>query len=427
MRVLVSVLILFAAASVAMAGDTVSIVAENQPLTGAIDAIREVADRDILVDPSARGQRLSIMLVDVPWEEALRRVAKEAGCRLEEEPDLIRVVRQVLVSFSCQDADVRKVLSVIAAYAGVNIAFGPEVKGKTALKLSQVPWQDALRVAVEPLGFTVVKQRNGIHWIAHPGRVSEGSPRIPTIEEIVSLDVTDCPLSDAVALVREKARVKIRIDPRIGDRSVTLRVRRLNWDRILELLGEQADFTVLLDAADQVKLERTPRVSFDFQDADVRKILAVIAAYSKASLIIDERVQGKVTLRVNQLPFRDVLDVLARMHGQLWAEIDGVHWMGDPLRVRAEFVTATPALAPLAGDQVTDYVVDVKNMEIGLIAATIADHGGLSLEWEPGLDQKVTAIIRGLPYRVAIRSLARYAGLEMTETSPGKLVVKPAR
>ncbi|MDJ0741267.1 MAG: hypothetical protein QNJ91_16250 [Gammaproteobacteria bacterium] len=53
--------------------------------------IAEVAGRRIIADPPVEG-RLTLRLVDVPWDEALEMVVKIAGVRAVDQGDVIRVI-----------------------------------------------------------------------------------------------------------------------------------------------------------------------------------------------------------------------------------------------------------------------------------------------------------------------------------------------
>ena len=44
----------------------------------------------------------------------------------------------------------------------------PEVAGTLTLRLSDVPWRDALEVAVKTLGYTVVEEKRGILRVVDP-------------------------------------------------------------------------------------------------------------------------------------------------------------------------------------------------------------------------------------------------------------------
>ncbi len=62
----------------------------------------------------------------------------------------------------------RQVIDTIAKLSGANIVVAPEVAGTLTLRLTDVPWRDALDVAVKTLGYVVVAEDRGILRIVDP-------------------------------------------------------------------------------------------------------------------------------------------------------------------------------------------------------------------------------------------------------------------
>jgi type IV pilus assembly protein PilQ len=58
------------------------------------------------------------------------------------------------VSIDFKDADIRQVLRVLSLKSGVDIVAGPDVEGLVTIKLTDVPWQQALDVILRTYGFT---------------------------------------------------------------------------------------------------------------------------------------------------------------------------------------------------------------------------------------------------------------------------------
>lgn len=57
------------------------------------------------------------------------------------------------------------------------------------------------------------------------------------------------------------------------------------------------------------------RISLDLKDADIRNVLRLIAEVSKLNIVATEEVQGKVTLRLFDLPWDEALDIVLRSVG----------------------------------------------------------------------------------------------------------------
>src|SRR5262249_51242636 len=112
---------------------------------------------------------ISLDITDVSWRDALELAAELAGCVVEERTaGVLTVVRPPRVDFAFDNADIKQVIDTIAKLSGANIALAPEVQGRLSLRLRNVPWRDALKVAVKTLGFVVVEEQRGILRVVDP-------------------------------------------------------------------------------------------------------------------------------------------------------------------------------------------------------------------------------------------------------------------
>ena len=75
-------------------------------------------------------------------------------------PGAKKVYRGQLVSFDFKDADIRDVLRILADISGFNIIVSSDVKGTVTLKLSNVPWDQALDVVLEDSGLGAFVEGN---------------------------------------------------------------------------------------------------------------------------------------------------------------------------------------------------------------------------------------------------------------------------
>ncbi len=71
-----------------------------------------------------------------------------------------KAYRGQLVSFDFKDADIRDVLRILADISGFNIIVSSDVKGTVTLKLSNVPWDQALDVVLEDSGLGAFVEGN---------------------------------------------------------------------------------------------------------------------------------------------------------------------------------------------------------------------------------------------------------------------------
>ena len=92
-------------------------------------------------------------------EAATSGQAEEAdrGSPLEEK---VAISEEGLVSLDFRDADILNVLRILSYKSGVNIVTGPEVTGLVTIKLTNVPWEQALRVILQTYGYAYEKKGN---------------------------------------------------------------------------------------------------------------------------------------------------------------------------------------------------------------------------------------------------------------------------
>ena len=76
-------------------------------------------------------------------------------------------------------------------------------------------------------------------------------------------------------------------------------------------------------AAAQEKKEYTgQKISLDFKDADIQNILRLIADVSGLNIIVSDSVKGKVTIKLDNVPWDEVLDIILETNnlGKVWTK-----------------------------------------------------------------------------------------------------------
>lgn len=64
------------------------------------------------------------------------------------------------------------------------------------------------------------------------------------------------------------------------------------------------------------------KISLDFKDADVRNILRLISDISGLNIIVSDNVKGKVTIKLDEVPWDEVLDIILETNnlGKIWSK-----------------------------------------------------------------------------------------------------------
>ena len=135
----------------------------------------------------------------------------------------------------------------------------------------------------------------------------------------VSLKVKDQPLADVVNYIRERAGVNIMLADGI-DAKVTIEFEQVPWRVALELVAEKAGCILVEKAANVIRIESPPRVTFNFTGADIKTVIDAIAKVSGVSIVTAPTVEGSVHLRINDVPWRTALDTVVKSLGYVVVE-----------------------------------------------------------------------------------------------------------
>ena len=229
------------------AADKVGEVAAAQPTTAVaefdteLDGVGEVVE--ILDAPTAG------VMVDVEAPEILdvATTALPSDSKVELElpgqetsgPSGVKVTEEETISVDFPDEEVRTILRNVADLFDLNVVIPDTLQGRTSVKLRNITWRQVFEVALEPLGFTYVEDRNII--------------RIKSIEELTTEPVdtrvfvlnyaTAEELQNSIApLIDTAAGGRVQVDVRSNALVITERPSRMNQiQEIIEKLDKATD------------------------------------------------------------------------------------------------------------------------------------------------------------------------------------------
>ncbi len=229
------------------AADKVGEVAAAQPTTAVaefdteLDGVGEVVE--ILDAPTAG------VMVDVEAPEIIdvATTALPSDSKVELElpgqetsgPSGVKVTEEETISVDFPDEEVRTILRNVADLFDLNVVIPDTLQGRTSVKLRNITWRQVFEVALEPLGFTYVEDRNII--------------RIKSIEELTTEPVdtrvfvlnyaTAEELQNSIApLIDTAAGGRVQVDVRSNALVITERPSRMNQiQEIIEKLDKATD------------------------------------------------------------------------------------------------------------------------------------------------------------------------------------------
>ncbi|MGM0982916.1 MAG: type IV pilus secretin PilQ [Pseudomonadota bacterium] len=114
-----------------------------------------------------------------------------------------------------------------------------------------------------------------------------------------------------------------RVTPRVGRDGVTLEIE---GSGDFAMLSTQSGRQLTIEAQPVTQAEREERVreqfpytgeriTLNFQDIEVRSVLAIIADFTGLNLVASDSVTGRVTLNLEDVPWDQALDLVLKSHG----------------------------------------------------------------------------------------------------------------
>ncbi|HAS3611321.1 TPA: type IV pilus secretin PilQ family protein [Vibrio cholerae] len=148
-------------------------------------------------------------------------------------------------------------------------------------------------------------------------------------------------------------------------------------------------------------------ISINFQDIPVRNVLQLIADYNGFNLVVSDSVVGNLTLRLDGVPWQQVLDIILQVKG-LDKRVDGNVILIAPkeeLDLREKQALEKARLAEELGDLKSE-IIKINFAKASDIAAMIGGEGNVNMLSERGsisIDERTNSLlIRELPDNIAV-------------------------
>lgn len=149
--------------------------------------------------------------------------------------------------------------------------------------------------------------------------VSEGRPRRSDTNEYITIDVREKSLQEVLQGIGRQVDINIVADPGV-DETVTVALDSIEWRKALEVIARQTSCQVVFESPRLIRFTQPPSISLEFQDADLKVVLDLLARQSGANIVIAENVTGKVSLSLRNVPWREALDTIVKAAGYVTVE-----------------------------------------------------------------------------------------------------------
>lgn len=150
-------------------------------------------------------------------------------------------------------------------------------------------------------------------------------------------------------------------------------------------------------------------ISINFQDIPVRNVLQLIADYNSFNLVVSDSVVGNLTLRLDGVPWQQVLDIILQVKG-LDKRVDGNVILIAPkeeLDLREKQALEKARLTEELGD-LKSQIIKINFAKASDIAAMIGGEGNVNMLSDRGsisIDERTNSLlIRELPDNIAVIS-----------------------
>ncbi len=161
-------------------------------------------------------------------------------------------------------------------------------------------------------------------------------------------------------------------------------------------------------APDKSILEKEGKlISINFQDIPVRNVLQLIADYNQFNLVVSDSVEGNLTLRLDGVPWQQVLDIILQVKG-LDKRVDGNVILvapTDELDLREKQQLEKQQLEQTMGE-LSSEIIKVNFAKASDIAEMINGEGNISMLSERGsmtIDVRTNSLlIRELPENIEV-------------------------
>ncbi|MEM8711904.1 MAG: secretin N-terminal domain-containing protein, partial [Planctomycetota bacterium] len=192
--------------------------------------------------------------------------------------------------------------------------------------------------------------------------------QVPSLDSRVDLNIVERDLSQVVQYLRDRSGANIVIIEG-GDRKVrALQLSDVYWRDALDYAAEVAGAVVEEDKSGVLTISMPQRVSFVFDDQDIKEVISTIAKIANANVIVGPEVSGTVRVRLEDVPWRDALEEICKTLGfTVVEERRNIFRVVDPISLEQQKVTRSYQLRYIRPKSTRVAVINSEFIEGGAI------------------------------------------------------------
>ncbi|MBI2495179.1 MAG: secretin and TonB N-terminal domain-containing protein [Candidatus Omnitrophica bacterium] len=168
-----------------------------------------------------------------------------------------------LISIDFKDAEIRQVLRIISLKSSVDIVAGSDVEGLITIKLTNVPWEQALDIILRTYGFTYERKGNVVRVMSVASQEQEA-----LATEVFSLDYAKAKEVPDVITEILSDRGKVKFDERTNTVVVTdIPSNLFQIKQVVQRLDQRTPQATIETKVVETKLDRNEKLGIDWSDS----------------------------------------------------------------------------------------------------------------------------------------------------------------
>ena len=130
----------------------------------------------------------------------------------------------------------------------------------------------------------------------------------------VTLDVKEKDLNEILRFISARIGDNVVADPEVREK-VTVQLDYVEWRNALDVIAREAHCKLVDVSSRLIRFTQPPSISMEFQDADIKIVLDLLAKQSGANIVHAPDVAGKVSLSLREVPWREALETIVQTAG----------------------------------------------------------------------------------------------------------------
>ncbi len=172
------------------------------------------------------------------------------------------------ISVDFKDADIRQVLRVISLKSGVDVVAGPDVEGLVTIKLTNVPWEEALSIILRTYGFAYERKGNIVRVMTQAGVEQEA-----LATEVFPLDYAKSKEVPDVIAEMLSDRGKVKFDERTNTVIVTdIPTNLFQIKEVIERVDRRTPQVLIESKIVETKLDKNENLGIDWSGNSGQKL-----------------------------------------------------------------------------------------------------------------------------------------------------------